>query len=364
MHPVGRQGEAECDQAERDDAEPRQAHPEAIVQARDSARDDVVRDERRARVEQPHEQQAERMAEGIGRARAQAVLVDRPGCPDARLRPEPGGEERAGHDERAEATAREQVVRLRPDEPAGDEADPEREADVERDAEQGGGHGPPGGRSAPGAPFALARHRVLLEVPLERRLLKAVLVIGMALGLAACRSGEVPRPDGAREQPGAAPTGAASSVTGSRTAAAAASAASPVATAARPSNAVEFPDAIRWHSWDDGVRLARAQNKPMMVVVYADWCPKCRALTPVFASAEVAELSKRLVVVRQNHDENPAWLQTYNEKYGGYVPRIFFFDPQGNVREDVTSGHPRYPYFYAAEQPDFLMRSMRQVIGS
>jgi hypothetical protein len=46
------------------------------------------------------------------------------------------------------------------------------------------------------------------------------------------------------------------------------------------------------------------------------------------------------------------------------VPRIFFFDSGGKIREELTSGHPRYPYFYAAEASDLLKRSMRQAIGS
>ena len=100
-----------------------------------------------------------------------------------------------------------------------------------------------------------------------------------------------------------------------------------------------------------------------MVLVYADWCPHCRALGPVFADPEIESLAKHFVMVRQNNDEDAAWLQPYNQKYGGYVPRIFFFDSSGKMREDLTSGHPRYPYFYAAEQPEFLKNTMRRAIG-
>jgi thiol-disulfide isomerase/thioredoxin len=101
-----------------------------------------------------------------------------------------------------------------------------------------------------------------------------------------------------------------------------------------------------------------------MVLVYADWCPHCRALGPVFSDPEIEALATHLVMVRQNHDEDPPWLQPYNEKYGGYVPRIFFFDSTGKIRDDLTSGHPRYPYFYAAEASDLLKRSMRRAISS
>jgi len=140
----------------------------------------------------------------------------------------------------------------------------------------------------------------------------------------------------------------------------------PDPTAARPAapNGVEWRGAIEWHEWRDALGIASRAAKPIMVVVYADWCPHCRALGPVFADPEIESLSKRFVMVRQNHDDSPSWLEPYNQKFGGYVPRIFFFDQNGKMREDLTSGHPRYPYFYAAEQPEFLKRSMRRAIGS
>jgi len=127
---------------------------------------------------------------------------------------------------------------------------------------------------------------------------------------------------------------------------------------------VEWHGKIEWHTWSEGLVLARQQTKPIFLLVYADWCPHCRALGPVFADPEIDRLAKHFVMVRQNHDDEPAWLQPYNQKYGGYVPRIFFFDSNGKLREDITSGHPKFPFFYAAEQPEFLKQAMRRVTSS
>jgi thiol:disulfide interchange protein len=131
-----------------------------------------------------------------------------------------------------------------------------------------------------------------------------------------------------------------------------------------PASGVKWTGTVKWHTWSEGLSIAGKESKPIMVLVYADWCPHCRELGPVFADPEVEALATHLVMVRQNHDEDPSWLQPYNEKYGGYVPRIFFFDSTGKIRDDLTSGHPRYPYFYAAEASDLLKRSMRRAISS
>lgn len=134
--------------------------------------------------------------------------------------------------------------------------------------------------------------------------------------------------------------------------------------AAPSPTAISWHGNVAWHTWEEALPLARKESKPIFLLVYADWCPHCRALGSVFSDPEVAELSKRFVMVRQNHDDAPQWLEPYTQKYGGYVPRIFFFDPAGKLREDITSGHPRYPFFYAAEQPEFLKKAMRRVTSS
>lgn len=120
---------------------------------------------------------------------------------------------------------------------------------------------------------------------------------------------------------------------------------------------------VDWRSWEEGVVRAKEEGRPMMVVVYADWCPRCKALEGVFDEPDVLALSRRLVMIRQDHDEGPPWLRKLDAEHGSYVPRIFFFSSDGRLLKDATSGHPRYPYFYAAEHPEFLKRTMRKVAG-
>lgn len=181
-----------------------------------------------------------------------------------------------------------------------------------------------------------------------------VTLVAALTTLGACESGRAP--GSARAHASAAQMPAATSSSAAKTA--------QTKPAAVPSDHVEFPDNVSWHTWEEGQAIARRESKPIMVVVYADWCPKCRSLTPVFRRPDVEKLAKQMVLVRQNHDDEPAWLEPFNQKYGGYVPRIFFFGPDGTLRQDVTSGHPRYPYFYAAQDPESLTRSMQTAIGT
>jgi thiol:disulfide interchange protein len=190
-----------------------------------------------------------------------------------------------------------------------------------------------------------------------RVVFRPVSLVGLLLfALTACESGSAPRET--KALPPAVATAAAATAT------APAPTAAPGNAANEKPNGVEWRGDIQWHTWNDALSLASRESKPIMVVVYADWCPHCRDLGPVFADPEIERLAKRFVMVRQNHDESPAWLEPYNQKYGGYVPRIFFFDSSGKMQEDVTSGHPRYPYFYAAEQPEYLKKSMRRAAGT
>ena len=48
---------------------------------------------------------------------------------------------------------------------------------------------------------------------------------------------------------------------------------------------------LRWYDWNEAQVLAKAQNKPMMVFVYASWCHLCKRMdTKVFTNEEVAAM--------------------------------------------------------------------------
>ena len=121
----------------------------------------------------------------------------------------------------------------------------------------------------------------------------------------------------------------------------------------------KWPSNITWETWETGRQKAAETGKPLCLVVYADWCPRCRELAPVFGQKDIAELAKKFIMVKQDQDTRPAWLQAYADQ-GRYVPRVFFFGVDGQLRSDVTSGHPRFPFFYSSRNHTPLMRSMNR----
>jgi len=119
-----------------------------------------------------------------------------------------------------------------------------------------------------------------------------------------------------------------------------------------------WPTSIDWTDYESGLAAAKKTNQPIFLIIYADWCPRCRTLAPALADPELVELSKSFVMIKQDQEAKPAWLEAYSS-FGAYVPRIFFLKPDGAVREEINSGHLRYPHFFAANRIPAVKAAMR-----
>lgn len=121
-----------------------------------------------------------------------------------------------------------------------------------------------------------------------------------------------------------------------------------------------FNDAIAWRSLDDGLSESATTGKPMMLVVHASWCGKCKKLKPAFQDARLVELSAKFAMVNVDQDKVPR-SKSYAPD-GDYVPRIVFIDPQsGNVDPSLKNpGRSRFHYFYMPQ--DDLAASMRRAL--
>jgi protein-disulfide reductase (glutathione) len=78
-------------------------------------------------------------------------------------------------------------------------------------------------------------------------------------------------------------------------------------------------------------------------------------------SARFAEASKRFIMSNVEDDEEPGG-EAFKPD-GGYIPRIFFLAPDGEVAPEIINagGNPQYKYYYANEQQ--LLTSMQTALS-
>lgn len=106
-------------------------------------------------------------------------------------------------------------------------------------------------------------------------------------------------------------------------------------------------EGIVWHDLEDGLSLARAEEKPVYLLVHATWCPTCRQFQKVFFAPSIEALSKEVVFVLVDRDKSPRTSLAYAPD-GNYIPRSMILTAAGELREELTSGNPDYRYFLPA----------------
>ncbi len=119
---------------------------------------------------------------------------------------------------------------------------------------------------------------------------------------------------------------------------------------------------LDWVALKEGQALAAASEKPLMLVIWKTWCGACKALRPLFSdSAEIASEAANFVVVNTVDDEEPAGAEYSPD--GGYIPRILFLSPKGEVMTDpVAQNHAagaQYRYFHSS--PATIVETMKAV---
>ncbi len=138
-----------------------------------------------------------------------------------------------------------------------------------------------------------------------------------------------------------------------------------VAAPAGPPRAATAPDHgfgtnIPWEPLSGALAHAKADGMPVMLVVHASWCKRCKELKPVFTDNEIETLSQRFVMVNVDQDEEPDALQYAPD--GEYIPRVVFLSPQGI--EDLTltnESRTRNRFFYTPA--DDLAGVMRKALS-
>lgn len=120
-----------------------------------------------------------------------------------------------------------------------------------------------------------------------------------------------------------------------------------------------YGDQIAWRGLDEGLAEAAKLGRPLMLVVHASWCPRCRELKQRFFDPALAETSDRFVMVNLDQDQSPEALRHGPD--GQYIPRILFLDAHGQVDAGLSNpGRSKYKYFYT--QRDDLVGVMQTAL--
>ncbi|RLG37234.1 MAG: hypothetical protein DRN91_05975 [Candidatus Alkanophagales archaeon] len=91
---------------------------------------------------------------------------------------------------------------------------------------------------------------------------------------------------------------------------------------------------IRWLSYNEGMSLAKAAGKPMMLVFTAEWCSWCRKLEEeTFCEGSVVTLSADFVCVRVDVDEESELIRRFGVRG---IPVVLFTDEGGNELHRVV----------------------------
>ncbi len=83
--------------------------------------------------------------------------------------------------------------------------------------------------------------------------------------------------------------------------------------------------AVKWYGYDEGVAAAKREHKPILLVVYADWCGVCKKYSVMFSDPAVIKRSQNVVLIRLNQDTDSKYLAKYSLD-GKYVPRTYILD--------------------------------------
>jgi protein-disulfide reductase (glutathione) len=121
-------------------------------------------------------------------------------------------------------------------------------------------------------------------------------------------------------------------------------------------------DEIRWLDYDTGLARARAEGKPICLVLHAAWCPHCHTYARVFSDPRVVAESRRLVMVRVDVDRHSAVASRFALD-GTYVPRTYFLRSDGTILDRIDAHRERYRYFFDESNPASILSGMAAALS-
>jgi len=102
---------------------------------------------------------------------------------------------------------------------------------------------------------------------------------------------------------------------------------------------------VDWVDLETGLARAKAEDRPLVLVVYTTWCPRCLELSREWKDPALVAAAKSAIMVRMNGDTEPVANERFSPD-GSYIPRTMLVNPDGSVQTDVVGPNEGYRYFH------------------
>jgi len=119
---------------------------------------------------------------------------------------------------------------------------------------------------------------------------------------------------------------------------------------------------IKWQSYEEGLKAAKEEGKPVCLIFYTSWCPHCTNYSKVFSDEKIVEKAKSFVMIRLDSDKNKD-ISTKYKPDGEYIPRTFFLTSQGELDPALSEARPQYKYFYSENDPASILGGMDRALA-
>jgi hypothetical protein len=123
------------------------------------------------------------------------------------------------------------------------------------------------------------------------------------------------------------------------------------------------PAEIQWMPYEEGLKAARDQHKPICLIFFTTWCPHCKNYSKQFNDERVVEKAKSFVMIRLDGDQNKP-LSGLFAPDGQYIPRTYFLSWDGKLDPSISASQDKFKYFYAENSPSGILDGMSRALAT